>query len=254
MKYYKELAEIGCFTHGDLVRIVGSDYTASSLASSYLKKGYIERIRRGLYAVISMETGQPIPNRYQISSHLAEDAYVSHHSAFEFYGYANQVFYEVYFATKSRVRDFEYNGVTYRRISPRGAADIKQVNGVCVTSVERAVIDSISDFAKIGGLEETLRCILLIPSLDPDKLLSALAVYDSGYLYQKTGYILEAINDDGLHLPDSFFDECRKHISNSKRYLSKERENFVLHEKWKLFAPAELKVLTDKGIRYYDAI
>jgi hypothetical protein len=120
--------------------------------------------------------------------------------------------------------------------------------------VERAVIDSISDFAKIGGLEETLRCILLIPSLDPDKLLSALVVYDSGYLYQKTGYILEAINDDGLHLPDSFFDECRKHISNSKRYLSKERENFVLHEKWKLFAPAELKVLTDKGIRYYDAI
>ena len=122
MKYYKELAELGCFSQKELVQLLGSGSAAASLAAAYLKKGYVERIRRDLYATVSMETGQPIPTRYQIASKLAEDACLSHHSAFEFYGYANQVFYEVYVATESRFRSFEYDGVSYRRIAPHGTA------------------------------------------------------------------------------------------------------------------------------------
>ena len=164
MKYYKELAELGCFSQKELVQLLGSGSAAASLAAAYLKKGYVERIRRDLYATVSMETGQPIPTRYQIASKLAEDACISHHSAFEFYGYANQVFYEVYVDTESRFRSFEYDGVSYRRIAPHGTAQAKLINGTRVVSVEQAVIDSIRDFEKIAGLEETLRCIQLIPS------------------------------------------------------------------------------------------
>ena len=162
MKYYKELAELGCFSQKELVQLLGSGSAAASLAAAYLKKGYVERIRRDLYATVSMETGQPIPTRYQIASKLAEDACLSHHSAFEFYGYANQVFYEVYVATESRFRSFEYDGVSYRRVAPHGTVQtklIKLINGTRVVSVEQAVIDSIRDFEKIAGLEETLRCI-----------------------------------------------------------------------------------------------
>ena len=253
MKYYKELAELGCFSQKELVQLLGSGSAAASLAAAYLKKGYVERIRRDLYATVSIETGQPIPTRYQIASKLAEDACISHHSAFEFYGYANQVFYEVYVATESRFRSFEYDGVSYRRIAPHGTAQAKLINGTRVVSVEQAVIDSIRDFEKIAGLEETLRCIRLIPYLDPERLLSALAMNGNGFLYQKTGYILEALND-GLHLPDSFFDECRRHISGSKKYLMREHWQDKLNEKWKLFAPAKLADLLDKGVTYHDAV
>lgn len=54
-----------------------------------------------------------------IGSHLFPDACITHHSAFEVYGYGSQVFYECYVATKKRFRDFEYDGVTYRRIEPK---------------------------------------------------------------------------------------------------------------------------------------
>ena len=253
MKYYKELAELGCFSYNELVKRIGNEYTAQSLVSAYLKKGYFERIRRNLYAAVSIETGQPIPTRYQIASRLAADACVSHHSAFEYYGCANQVFYEVYVATKSRFSSFEYDSVTYRRIMPHGEFEAELTNGARVASLERTVIDSIADFEKIGGLEETLRCILLVPSLNPEKLLSALAAYNSTFLYQKTGYILESLNE-GLHLPESFFQECVRHITGSKLYLSKQREGYMLHEKWNLYAPVNLRALTDKGVTDYDAI
>lgn len=254
MDLYKELAALRCFTHGDMVRIAGSESAAQWQIKSYLKKGYIERVRRDLYAVISMETEQPIPSRFQIASRISDDAYVSHHSAFEFFGYANQVFYDVYFGTQKKVRPFDYDGLNYQPVVWRGCTGVQETNtGVRVTSLERTVIDSIADFPRIGGLEELQRCLILIPSLDWEKLLEALEVYDRGLLYQKAGYILEAYKDE-LSLPDKFFDECMKGISGSKTYLFDKQDDFAFHEKWKLYAPKDLKKLVDKGVGDYDAV
>ena len=68
----------------------------------YQKKDYIERVKRDLYVAISLETQQPIANRYVIASHISNDAAVSYHSAFEFYGYSNQVFYETQVTSESQ--------------------------------------------------------------------------------------------------------------------------------------------------------
>ncbi|RRD93728.1 transcriptional regulator [Clostridiales bacterium COT073_COT-073] len=254
MDLYKELVVLRCFTHSDMVRIVGSESAAQWKIKSYLKKGYIERVRRDLYAVVSMETEQLIPSRFQIASRIADDAYVSHHSAFEFYGYANQVFYDVYFATERRVRPFDYDGLHYQPVVWRSNVGVREINNkVRVTSLERTVIDSIADFIKIGGLEELLRCLMLIPFLDEKKLLEALEVYRRGQLYQKTGYILESFKDE-MSLSEVFFAECKAHSSASKTYLFDKQADFVFHEKWLLYAPKELKKLVDKGVSNDDAI
>ena len=254
MDLYKELAALRCFTHSDMVHLTGSESAAIWNIKNYLKKGYIERVRRDLYAVISMETEQPIPNRFQVASHITDDSFVSHHSAFEFYGYANQVFYEVYFSTAKKVRPFDYDGLHYQPVLWRGNDSITETNnGVRVTTLERTVIDSIADFTKIGGLEELLRCLAIIPFLDESKLLEVLEVYGRGQLYQKAGYILEAYKDE-LSLSDTFFSECMKHSSSSKTYLFDKQDDFVFHRKWLLYAPDDLKKLTDKGISDYDAI
>ena len=254
MDLYKEHANLRCFTHQELVQIVGSENAAAWQIRNYLKKGYIERIRRDLYAVISMETGQAVPNRYQIASRVTDASYVSHHSAFEFYGYANQVFYDVYFASEKRVKTFSYDGLTYCPLTYRGSVGVTETNtDIRVTSIERTVIDSIADFEKIGGLEELLRCLLLIPTLDSDKLLASLELYNRGQLYQKTGYILESIREE-LSLPEYFFAECEKHSSSSKTYLFEKQDDFVLFPKWKLFAPKNLQSIINKGVTDYDAV
>lgn len=255
MERYKELAIMRCFTHDDMVRLTGSESSAVWQIKNYLQKGYIERVRRNLYVVISMETGQAIPNRYQIASRVTDDAYVSHHSAFEYYGYANQVFYDVYFATQKRVRPFSHDGVNYCPVASQGNADvIKTDTGVRVTSLERTTIDSIASFEKIGGgLEELLRCLLLIPSLDYIKLLDALELYGRAQLYQKAGYILDVWKDE-LSLPEPFFEECEKRSSVSKTYLFEKQGDFVLHSRWKLYAPKDLKTIVNKGVNDYGAL
>jgi predicted transcriptional regulator of viral defense system len=254
MKHYEKLIDLGCFSRSDIATYLGNDATAASLLRDYLKKGYIERVRRDLYAVISLETDQPIASRFQIASRAAADACVSYHSAFEFFGYANQVFYEVYVAVPARVRPFVYDGISYVPVQYQGGTGVVETDtGVCVTSLERTVIDCIAVLSPAGGLEEFLRCLALIPSLDEKGLLDALDMYGRSQLYQKAGYILSAYQDD-LMLPDGFFAACEKRSSASKTYLTEDRRGYVLHPRWKLYTPADLKALVNKGAMDYDAV
>lgn len=253
MKHYEKLLALGCFTKADLEEITGSEAAAKWLCREYQKKGYIERVKRNLYVAISLETQQPIASRYAIASHISDDAVVSYHSAFEFYGYANQVFYETHVTSESRFRDFDYDGVTYRRIAPRITTGIAETNGVRVTTLERTVIDCINLFEKIGGLEELLRCIALIPALDESVLADCLGEYGSGFLYQKTGYILSTFADS-LGISDKFFELCKANLPKGKSYLSGNTQGFVWHNEWKLYAPKNLVNMINKGVTDYDAI
>ena len=59
MKYYKELAELGCFSQKELVQLLGSGSAAASLAAAYLKKGYVERIRRDRAKLVPVDGDGP---------------------------------------------------------------------------------------------------------------------------------------------------------------------------------------------------
>jgi predicted transcriptional regulator of viral defense system len=252
MKYLDKLMELGCFSRKDVAALTGNEQAAHSLLHDYINAGYIERIRRDLYTAISLETKQPVANRFIIASHIAGDACVSFHSAFEYHGYANQVFYEVYVTTKSRFSGFTYDGITYTRASPRIDFGIITTNtGVRVTDIERTVIDSIYAFEKIAGLEELLRCLMLIPALKPEKLIYCLDAYKQANLYQKAGFILSHFSEQ-LGLPKQFFDYCQSQIPKAKKYLYTKKDklskHFVLHEDWMLFAPKNIKALVNKGV------
>ena len=253
MKHYESLLDMGCFSRDQLVEAAGSPGTANMIIYEYQKKGLIEKVKRDFYVVISMETKQPLLSRYQIGSRLFPDACITHHSAFEVFGYGSQVFYECFVATEKRFSDFEYDGVVYRRVERKPGIDVMLQGDVRVTSVEQTAADSIRDFEKIAGLEEVLRCLLLVPGLNEVKLLEALARNENGFLYQKCGYIFEELRGE-FNLSESFFDECERHASKAKRYLVKGSQKHILNQRWKLYTPASLKEFIDKGFGDYDAI
>lgn len=253
MKHYEKLLKKGCFNREQLIELVGTPAAAKMVIYEYQKKGYIERVKRDFYVVISMETKQPIFSRYQIGANLFSDACISHHSAFEVFGYESQVFYECYVATESRFADFEYDGVTYHRIDRKPDIEVVQQGNVRVTSIEQTAVDSIRDFEKITGLEEVIRCLMLVPGMNEEKVLMCLKRNDNGFLYQKCGYLFEELRNE-FGFSDSFFEVCQKCSSGAKRYLMKEEPKYVYNQRWKLYTPPSLKKLIDKGVSDYDAI
>jgi len=254
MKYYEQLVDLGCFTTDDVEALTGNRETAKAILKAYKKKGLIEGVRRELHVAISLETKQPVPNRYAIASNATADAYVAYHSALEFHGIANQVYYEVFVAAKNRFRSFEYGGLTYTFMpSPIDEGVERKPGGVRVTDLERTVIDGIDDFNKVGGLEELLRSIEMIPYLNSEKLLVYLEAYNKAFLYQKAGYILEHYKN-GLKITDDFFAHCRSKIGKSTcyLYLSLKQETHIFDKEWSLCVPENLTAITRKGANYIE--
>lgn len=253
MKHYEKMVELGSFCCSDVIKMTGSVNAAKFILASYIEKGLIERVRRDYYVAISLETHQPVFNRYQIASNIYEDAFLTHHSAFEAFGYANQIFYSVYFTCQKRVTDFFYDGVSYEQTrNHQNVCTVKKGN-IRMTSIEQTVVDSIKDYEKIAGLEEVLRCIELIPSLNEKELLRCLANYDNGFLYQKCGYIFENLRGtDGL--TETFTKTCLEHASKSKKYLLRDRNDLVFDKKWMLYVPEKLRSIIEKGDFGYDTV
>ncbi|MDR1421420.1 MAG: hypothetical protein LBI64_00965 [Coriobacteriales bacterium] len=246
MKYYSELLAMGCFTREQVCALVGNYNTAGSLLKSYLKKGYVRSVKRNLYVAVNLAGGEPAVSKFSISSMVTETASISHHTAFEYYGCANQVSYQVEVSSETPFTPFEFDGNTYTYFASRiKEGVVTRQDGVRVTDVERTVLDGIHDFGKVMGLEELLRCLALVPSVNEDRLLAYLSAYGKQVLYQKTGYILCHFRRE-LNLSDAFFDGCASHIGKSTRYLTADKSG-VYDKEWRLIAPENLLGLMAKG-------
>lgn len=242
MKYYGNMLDKRCFSFKDVEQMVGGNRnTAKSLLYRYVQKGYVQQVKKNLYVAVSMESGMPAATCYQIANSITPTSYVSHRSAFEYYGYTNQVSYEMNVSSSTVFTDFEYEGIHYVYIASRLSEGIIEQQGVRVTDPERTTVDYIGDFDHIGGLEELLRSLEMISFLSEEKLLKYLELSGKAVLYQKTGYILEHFKDS-LKLSDGFFEVCRMRKGKSKRYFTKSgnKNRMVYNSRWGLIVPENL--------------
>jgi len=247
---YTELAKHPVFTIEDVKKLTGNEKTAYSQVDRLMKKGLVKKIRKNIYSVVNPTTGQVVATRYQIACAITDTAYISHHSAFEYYGLANQVFYEVYVSSETKFNHFEYGHTTYKYVASRmseGVVEVKNTTGVKITDLERTVVDSIRDFNKIGGFEELLNCLEGIHHLDEKKLKRYLDIYDTQGLYQRVGYLLDHYRKE-MQLSKEFIEYCKDKIGKSRRYLVSElKGESSYNSEWELMVPEELFEITDQG-------
>jgi predicted transcriptional regulator of viral defense system len=250
MDIFTKLAKYPIFSIDDVTRLTGNEKTAYSQLSRFMKKDTIRKIRKNIYSVVNPTTGQLVATPYQIACAITDSAYLSHHTAFEFYGLANQVFYEMYVSSKTKFNTFEYNQKTYKYVSSKlaeGVVEAANTSGVLITDLERTVIDSIKDVNKIGGLEELVNCIKGIHYLDEKKLKCYLDLYNIQGLYQRVGYILNHYKKE-MQISDEFIEYCKDKIQESRRYLvSETKEGNIYNREWKLMIPKDLFKVTEQG-------
>jgi len=247
MKYYERLLDMGCFSREELLPLTKNYNTTGTLLKSYQKKGYIMQVKRNLYVAVNLADRQPVVSKYRIAGRITQSAYVSHHAAFEYYGCANQVSYQVEVSSETPFASFGFDGVNYFYIASRVKEGVVvRPDRVRITDLERTVIDGINDVEKSAGLEELLRCVELIPSMREDKLLVYLSAYRKQVLYQKTGFILQHFKSM-FNISEAFFNECISHIGKSTRYLTGNRGE-VYNSEWRLIVPKDLMRITRKGV------
>jgi predicted transcriptional regulator of viral defense system len=228
--------------------------SARSAVKRLMKDGMVSKIRNNMYTCISGETGAPVANRFQIASNITPTAYVSHHTAMEYYGITNQVYYDVYVSSETGFRGFSFDGYTYRYVISKNSEGIEKPpfsGGIAVTDLERTLVDSIKDMDKISGLEEVVQNIEGVNRLHEERMLKYLEFYQSHFLYQKAGYLLWQYKEK-LGLSDQFFERCKARIGKSKRYLTRDWNGGRYDDTWKLVVPDNLQNIKDGGMMDAD--
>ena len=253
MNLYFKLLNIPVFSVSDVNKYYDNIGSARSAVRRLLKAGMIKKIRNDMYTCVDGDNGGVVAERFQIGSSINEDSYISHHTAMEYYGITDQVYYVVYVTSSKRFTDFEFGEYRYRHIYPSielGIEKQEYSGGVVVTDKERTVLDSIKDMDKISGIEEVVSNVDSIGRLRENKLIKYLEQYDNQFLYQKTGYLLN--NGFDKHgLSESFFEVCKGHIGKSKRYMTKDKTKGVYESMWQLIVP--LNIASMKNGELLDA-
>jgi predicted transcriptional regulator of viral defense system len=244
---YAELAKMNSFTMDDVCNLVENKKTASSLVLRLIKKGLVKKIKNNLYSCVNVADGQLVASKYHIACSINNTAYISHHSAYEYMGLSNQVFYEIYVSSKKRFTSFDFEGITYKFVPSKmqyGIISPKNTHGIRVTTLERTIVDSIKDFEKIGGLEELLNCINAVLYLDEKEITKYLDLYKLQFLYQKTGFLLQHYKDK-FQISPAFITYCKSKVGKSSRYFSKDSTRYI--GEWKLVVPDDLFQILEQG-------
>jgi len=239
MNLYFELLKTPVFTVEDVNKNYNNMDSARSAIKRLMKEKMVAKIRNNMYTCISGETGAPIANRFQIASKITPTSYVSHHTAMEYYGITDQVYYDVYVASETSFREFEFDGYTYHFVATKDMEGVETPalsGGIRITNLERTLVDSIKDMDKIAGIEEVIQDITGIKRMQEKRVLKYLDLLSNQFLYQKMGFLLSE-HKDQMGLSEGFFEICKSQIGKSKRYITKDMSGGHYIDEWKLVVP-----------------
>lgn len=230
------------FAKKDVIDQFADDKQFENHMASMVRSGKVVKIRNGLYAQID-NLGVPLTTKFEIASKINDDSFVSHHSALEYYGVANQVFNTLTVGSKRKFNDFSFDDVDYTRQAVKDYTQVVYIvtAGVRIATLERAVVDCIDNIDLGGGIDELLNALEQIRVLDENRLAEILQAYNKVILYQKVGFILEQYKDKYI-LSDKFFADCKSHLTNQIKYfLNDEYSDIAYNSDWQLMAPKNLK-------------
>ncbi len=250
--YIKQLQAQQIWDLDFVAQMTGSISSAKALMHSYTKRHFVSSIRRGLYVANDLATEHPIANKFEIASAINNGCFVAYHSALEYHGFAHQIMFNVHVGSPKRFRNFNFDGLNYvccpQTIS-EGVITPTYDSMVCVTDLERTIVDCTDRLDFAGGCEELLNCISAVSRVDIEKIIRYADLYNKLVLYRKLGIICNIFADSWKVQPNQM-DYFRNASGNSTLSFTDRQESNTFLKSWKMYVPAELMNYYKENLSY----
>ena len=249
------------FTLGELKEALGggrSVKTLYNLLQHHKRAGHIVQVD-GVYCVVppSLQGESFVPDRFLVASKLRPDAVLSHHTALEFWGLANQIFATTYYTSARYRRPLTYQGIRYVCLllpkslkgKPFLSTVLSEKEGVPlrVATKERALVECLDRPDLCGGFEEVVRCLSSLPYVDEGELWAYLEARGKVVLFAKVGWVLETFKEQ-LFISDELLSKLRRRIPSSPVAIDRSfrgRKRFV--RSWNIVVPISWKTSLEGG-------
>jgi predicted transcriptional regulator of viral defense system len=215
------------------------DCTASYarfMAHRLVKKGWLERLRPGLYQLVPADRGREgvgDTNPLAAGAVLADPYFYSYATACTHHGLTEQVFAEVYLVTRNRLKPRVVRGTRYVFVPvPEGRFfGFAEANVLGMTvqmaAPERALLDALERPRYAGGIGEVSRIVSRAEGhASWDALAHMITRFDVSALSQRLGHLLELNRVD---IPDDVRAALEASIKPGSKVLLGSRARWGTH-------------------------
>ncbi len=174
--------------------------------SSLVRKGYLYRLKKGLY-LVNEEPGEPlIKNPYQIALMLFP-GYIAFSSALRLYDLIEYEPFTIFVATPRKSGEKEIGEYIIKAVAMgERAIGMTLKNGVYTSTLAKTFFDCFYKPSYCGGYSEITKALYEAERIDWDEFLKYFKRFASDSLCQRTGYILELVKDVGVDVPEDVID------------------------------------------------
>ena len=236
----------------DAARILNVASTdAAKMLSRWSKKGWMSRVRRGLYVSVPLESRTadvPLEDPWLVAERLFSPCYIGGWSAAEYFDLTEQIFNTVMVMTvqKPRNRRPDIKGTAFmlRTISEKAMFGLKYVwRGQVKISVSdpiRTILDMLVDPVFGGGIrpvKDILGNYLRSENKNLEQLIDYSEKLGNGAVFKRLGFLLEKIAPDETKA----IEECYKRLTTGNAKLDPKLNNIKLITRWRLWVPEKWK-------------
>ncbi|PKN84564.1 MAG: hypothetical protein CVU46_13750 [Chloroflexi bacterium HGW-Chloroflexi-8] len=197
------------FTYQQAADYWFSKVAATNTLGRLVRKGWLQRLERGLYMIIPLEAGPErlwSENAIILASSLISPGAVAYWSALRFWNMTEQIPRIQFIQTTKRKRSLTIQGVEFQfiniaeryffGISTRKIEDIP----ITVTDREKTIIDAASRPELSGGIFQLAQALKSsVNFIDWEKLNRYLVQWGGGVVAKRLGYLVETLS---LPIPD----------------------------------------------------
>jgi predicted transcriptional regulator of viral defense system len=225
--------------------------TAAKLLARWAAKGWLSRVRRGLYVPVPLESRTadvPLEDAWPVAARLFAPCYIGGWSAAEFWDLTEQIYRTVVVLTTQRPRERRQRikGTDYllRTISEKAMFGLKSVwRGqvkVEVSDPSRTMLDFLDD-PRLGGGIRSVRDMFGNYLGSDKKNLDLLPNYanrlKNGAVFKRLGFLLELLAPD----EKTAIASCRENLTTGNVKLDPALPCPSLVTRWRLWVPEQWK-------------
>ena len=229
----------------DILELPRSD--VAKMLSRWAKKGWLSRVRRGLYIPVPLEAKTadiPLDDPWAVAARLYGPCYIGGWSAAEYWDLTEQIFRTIVVITTQspRNRTVSIKGTDFllRTVGAKTMYGLKPVwRGqvkVNISDPTRTILDMLSDPQLGGGIRPVLDMVknyLRSDKKDLNLLINYADQLGNGAVYKRLGFLLE------LYYPDEqqIIEQCRSRLSSGNAKLDPRLKSERLITRWRLWVP-----------------
>lgn len=238
----------GSVSVGEAASILGvSRVVAAKLLSRWASKGWLSRVKRGLYVVVPLESPTAdiaLEDPWLIAERLYAPCYIGGWSAAEYWDLTEQIFRTIVVMTTQKPRDRSpvLKGVSFRlrTVQEKAMFGLKPVwRGqvkVSLSDPSRTILDVLNDPLLGGGLrssDDFLTRYLKSDKRDLDLLIDYADQFGKGAVFKRMGFLLERLAPEAQETIDA----CRARMTQGNARLDPALKCDRLVTRWRLWVP-----------------